>query len=139
MGPACYHIEPVCNAQYQGNSDQYAISSQCFLRPSRQASGQRQMSESHKPLRLPWGILIATLIALAILLSLGTWQVQRLMWKEALIASTQERIHETPLPLAGMEKIYRDEGTVDYRPVTVSGTFMHPGERHFLATYSGAS
>ncbi|AAX73887.1 hypothetical protein P053_02186 [Brucella abortus 01-4165] len=87
--------------------------------------------------RFPWGVLIASGIALVILLSLGTWQVERLMWKEALIASTEQRIHEPPLPLAEMEKIYRQEGTVEYRPVTVSGTFLHQGERHFLATYKG--
>lgn len=95
------------------------------------------MTQTQKPQRFPWGILIASLIAFAILLALGTWQVERLQWKEALLASTQERIHEAPLPLAEMEKIYREEGTVEYRPVTVSGTFMHQGERHFLSTYDG--
>ncbi len=59
------------------------------------------------------GILIASLIAFAILLALGTWQVERLQWKEALLASTQERIHEAPLPLAEMEKIYREEGRLN--------------------------
>lgn len=97
------------------------------------------MTQLDKTPPLPWGIIIATIIALIILLSLGTWQLQRLMWKEALIASTQERIHEAPVPLSEMEKIYKTEGTVEYRPVTVSGIFMHPGERHFLATHGGAS
>lgn len=95
------------------------------------------MNDQSKRQRLPWGLLIASLIALIILLGLGTWQVERLQWKEALIASTQERIHEPPLPLAEMEKIYREKGSVEYLPVTVSGTFMHQGERHFLATYEG--
>ncbi|MBO1038837.1 SURF1 family protein [Brucella pituitosa] len=95
------------------------------------------MTEVQKSQRFPWGILIASLIAFVILLGLGTWQVERLQWKEALLASTQERVHEPPLPLAEMEKIYREEGTVEYRPVTVSGTFMHQGERHFLSTYDG--
>ncbi|MBC8717918.1 SURF1 family protein [Ochrobactrum sp. Marseille-Q0166] len=95
------------------------------------------MNEAKKPQRFPWGVLVASLVAFIILLGLGTWQVERLHWKEALLASTQQRVHETPLPLAEMEKIYHDEGTVEYRPVTVSGTFMHQGERHFLATYQG--
>lgn len=89
--------------------------------------------------RFPWGLVIASGIALVILLMLGTWQVERLQWKEALIASTKKRIHESPLPLAEMEDIYRREGSVEYRPVTVSGTFMHQGERHFLATYESAA
>ncbi|MFK4818801.1 SURF1 family protein [Ochrobactrum quorumnocens] len=95
------------------------------------------MTQTQKPQRFPWGILIASLIAFVILLALGTWQVERLQWKEALLATTQERVHEAPLPLAEMEKIYGQEGTVEYRPVTVSGTFMHQGERHFLSTYDG--
>lgn len=97
------------------------------------------MNKAHKPQRFPWGVLIASLIAFAILISLGTWQVERLHWKEALLASTQQRVHEAPLPLAEIEKIYREQGTVEYRPVTVSGTFMHQGERHFLATHDGQS
>lgn len=97
------------------------------------------MNQIHKPRRFPWGVLIASFIAFAILIALGTWQIERLEWKEALLASTEQRVHEAPLPLADMEKIYRDEGSVEYRPVTVSGTFMHQGERHFLATYDGQS
>lgn len=89
--------------------------------------------------RFPWGVVIASSIALVILLALGTWQMERLQWKEALIASTEQRIHEPPLPLSEMEKLYKQEGTVEYRPVTVSGTFMHQGERHFLATHDGAA
>lgn len=36
--------------------------------------------------RFPVGLTIATAIALAILVSLGVWQVHRLAWKEALLA-----------------------------------------------------
>ena len=96
------------------------------------------MTERQVSRRFPWGVLIASGIALVILLALGTWQVERLYWKEALIASTNERIKEPPLPLAEMEKLYKEKGTVEYLPVTVSGTFMHQGERHFLSTYEGA-
>src|SRR3569623_1509619 len=34
----------------------------------------------------PVGLTIATLIALAILIGLGVWQLQRLKWKEGLLA-----------------------------------------------------
>ncbi|MFD1794133.1 SURF1 family protein [Ochrobactrum teleogrylli] len=97
------------------------------------------MTERHASRRFPWGVLIASGIALVILLALGTWQVERLYWKEALIASTNERIKEPPLPLVEMEKLYKEKGTVEYLPMTVSGTFMHQGERHFLSTYEGAA
>lgn len=97
------------------------------------------MTERQVSRRFPWGVVIASGIALIILLVLGTWQVERLFWKEALIASTNERIKEPPLSLVDMEKLYKEKGTVEYLPVTVSGTFMHQGERHFLSTYEGAA
>jgi surfeit locus 1 family protein len=50
------------------------------------------MTERQVSRRFPWGVVIASGIALIILLVLGTWQVERLFWKEALIASTNERI-----------------------------------------------
>jgi surfeit locus 1 family protein len=39
--------------------------------------------------RFPWGLTLATAIAFALLCSLGVWQVQRLHWKEGLIAEAE--------------------------------------------------
>ncbi|MGC1496341.1 MAG: SURF1 family protein [Sulfitobacter sp.] len=55
----------------------------------------------------------------AILLSLGVWQVQRLAWKEGVIADINARIDATPVALP-------DAPTPDadaYLPVTVSGRY----------------
>ncbi|MBL8553096.1 MAG: SURF1 family protein [Phenylobacterium sp.] len=41
-------------------------------------------TEAHR--RFPVGLTVATAIAFAILMALGTWQVQRLRWKEDLLA-----------------------------------------------------
>lgn len=79
------------------------------------------------------------LIVFGVLVALGSWQVQRMYWKDALIAQIDGRIGSEPLPLAEMEVKYRATGDVDYWPVTVSGTFLHEGERHFLATWEGQS
>ncbi len=73
------------------------------------------------------------------LLALGTWQVQRLHWKEELVATIEARTHSAPVPLAEIEALYRSTGDVDYMPVTATGTFHHGGERHFLATWKGQS
>ena len=48
----------------------------------------------------PWFLVGFTAVALAILLALGTWQVQRLAWKESLIASIESRVASAPLSLA---------------------------------------
>ena len=76
---------------------------------------------------------------LAILIGLGTWQVQRLHWKEGLIETIEARRNAAPVPLAEAEDRYRSTGDVDYTPVIATGTFHHEGERHFLATWKGQS
>ncbi|NML74508.1 SURF1 family protein [Rhizobium sp. S-51] len=74
---------------------------------------------------------------MAILLSLGTWQVKRLQWKEALIADIDERRHAAPLDLVGLEALAAKGGDVDYRAAEAKGTYLHDKERHFLATFRG--
>ncbi|WP_315919298.1 SURF1 family protein [Mesorhizobium sp. SP-1A] len=78
-------------------------------------------------------------ILFLILVALGTWQVQRLHWKEALLQTIDTRMHSAPRPLAEIERKFAETGDVDYMPVTVTGTFLHSGERHFFATWQGAS
>lgn len=84
-------------------------------------------------------MLVALVAAFAVLIGLGTWQVQRLHWKEGLIASIEARIHAAPVDLQEAERRFASEGDVDYIPVSVAGTFVHSAERHFFATWKGAS
>ncbi|WP_189502154.1 MULTISPECIES: SURF1 family protein [unclassified Mesorhizobium] len=79
------------------------------------------------------------LVLFFVLLGLGTWQVQRLYWKEGLLQTIDQRTHSAPRPLADVEREFTSTGDVDYTPVTVTGTFLHRGERHFFATWEGAS
>lgn len=87
--------------------------------------------------RFPWAAVILGLAGIAILVSLGTWQVRRLAWKEGLLAEIDRRIHSQARPLADLEKQFAESADVDYRPVTAEGSFVHDKERHFLATYDG--
>ncbi len=69
------------------------------------------------------GALITTLtvlLAMAILIGLGTWQVQRLAWKEDLIARMAERLAAKPISLPA--QVIRPDDW-DFRPVAVRGTF----------------
>ncbi len=77
------------------------------------------------------------LASLAILLALGTWQMERLHWKEGLLADIAERRSADPVPLADIERIAADGGDIEYRRVALSGTFDHTKERHFFATFQG--
>ena len=65
-------------------------------------------------------ILIIGLAGIAVLLSLGTWQVQRLAWKEGILAEIDAKISGTPitLPLLPSEEAHK------YQPVEVSGRFL---------------
>lgn len=79
------------------------------------------------------------LVMLAILLSLGTWQVQRLYWKESLLAQIDSRRNSAPVDLVAAEQVMVKGEDAEYLHVRVSGTFDHSRERHFFATFEGQS
>lgn len=87
--------------------------------------------------RLPVATGILVLIALAILISLGTWQVERLHWKEGLLADIAERQVAAPVPLADIEAMAVASGDIEYRKVTATGRYINNKERHFFATWRG--
>jgi surfeit locus 1 family protein len=88
--------------------------------------------------RFPWLAILLGGFALAVLLGLGTWQVQRLHWKEALLATIDQRIHSSPVPVAQLMKVFAETGDVDYWPVSATGVFNHAKEQYFFATHDGA-
>lgn len=82
---------------------------------------------------------IAVLLALAFLIALGSWQVQRLQWKEGLLAEIDERLQAAPVALEPALEQWRDRADVDYLPVRLEGEFRHADEQHYLATHKGQS
>lgn len=80
---------------------------------------------------------ILVLLTLVILLSLGTWQVQRLHWKEGLLAAIAERRVAPPVDLAAIEAMEKAGEDIEYRTVRLHGTYVNNRERHFFATYAG--
>lgn len=84
-----------------------------------------------------WFAAPLILLAMIILVSLGTWQVKRMYWKEALLADIQQRIHASPVPLSDMEGMAKSGGDIEYRTIALSGTFDHAHEQHFFATFQG--
>jgi surfeit locus 1 family protein len=72
---------------------------------------------------------LATLVALTILLGLGTWQLQRREWKENLIAQVESRAHGEPGAIVPEADWPRWEASRDeFRRVRVTGTFLHEHE-----------
>ena len=70
--------------------------------------------------------LVFFLAGLAVLLGLGTWQVQRMHWKNALLADIAARIGGTPGEVPALPDAEADR----YRPVAVTGAFT--GERLYV-------
>lgn len=71
---------------------------------------------------------IAAGVGLAILVSLGTWQLQRMAWKENLIATLDARIDQTPQPLPPRtEWASLHEADSEYSRVRFRASFL-PGE-----------
>jgi surfeit locus 1 family protein len=76
------------------------------------------------------GATIATLAALAILLALGTWQMERRAWKTALIAERTTNVAATPVNLPANDA---DAQALVWRRVIVSGRFLHDKELYLAA------
>ncbi|NVO57299.1 SURF1 family protein [Rhodobacteraceae bacterium B1Z28] len=74
-------------------------------------------------------LLIFGIAGLAVLLSLGIWQSQRLSWKEAVLADIEARISGETVGLPDQLSPEDDR----YLPVSASGEIL-PGEIHVLVS-----
>ncbi len=68
-----------------------------------------------------WATLF-TVPAVLAMLALGTWQVDRLHWKQELIQRVQERVGSAPIPLPAS---IPNPDDLDLRPVTVTGRLLN--------------
>ena len=62
------------------------------------------------PKRFPWLALVLGGLAFIILIGLGSWQVERLRWKEALLATIDQRVHSEPVSVAQLVKLLCRDG-----------------------------
>lgn len=74
--------------------------------------------------------IILSLAVLALFIGLGTWQVQRLKWKEGVLAEIDARIAADPVSLPERPNKARDT----YLPVVVSGSFGEKTLRVLVST-----
>jgi surfeit locus 1 family protein len=83
------------------------------------------------------GLTAATLAGLALLLGLGVWQIQRLHWKEGLIAQIEARTKGPPITLEDALALAREGRDPSYWRVRVDGRFHHALERYLYAVSDG--
>lgn len=67
------------------------------------------------PPRFPWGLTVASALVLGLLLTLGTWQLNRLEWKTGLIAAAEAAASRPPAPL----RTVLAESPAEFRQVVV--------------------
>ena len=80
---------------------------------------------------------IVTAFGLALLLTLGTWQLERLAWKSSL---TAKRDAHLAAPVFDVTPDSQPTEPLEFRRVTVRGTYLHDREFHLLArTYKGSA
>ena len=75
--------------------------------------------------------------ALAVLIGLGLWQLQRLQWKEGLIAQIEARVKAEPVSLKEAVAQASAGEDVSYLRVRVEGRFDNAKERHLFAVSDG--
>lgn len=84
-----------------------------------------------------WQILIAATLGVALLVGLGMWQLQRLQWKEALIAERDSRLAAAPVALDQALKEFDANHSVEFLKVEAAGNFQHDAELFLLTTEGG--
>jgi surfeit locus 1 family protein len=81
---------------------------------------ERPASAPAAPAGLPIGLTVATAIALVILLALGTWQLQRMAWKNQLLAHVAALQTAPARPLEPVLDALADGRDVDFTRVRVT-------------------
>ncbi|MGY3406040.1 cytochrome o ubiquinol oxidase subunit IV [Bradyrhizobium sp. GM5.1] len=79
--------------------------------------------------RPPLWLTILSLTAIALLIALGVWQIERRAWKLALIDRVEQRVHAPAQPIPSPAAWPTVSAANDeYRHVSVSGRFLHDRE-----------
>ncbi len=83
------------------------------------------------------GLTALMLAAFAVLIGLGVWQLQRLEWKEGLIAQIEARTNGPPITLEDAVALAGEGRDPSYYRVRVDGRFHHAKERYLYAVSEG--
>jgi surfeit locus 1 family protein len=78
-----------------------------------------------------------SVLAFGLLVWLGVWQVERLYWKQDLIARMSAEMASEPRPLAEIEARHAAGEDVEFMPATASGHFLHDAELFVFTNHRG--
>jgi surfeit locus 1 family protein len=90
------------------------------------AAANHEADQRARPFSVLITLILCAALAAAGFAALGTWQVQRLHWKHALIERVGQRIHAAPVSAPGPQRWPAVTAETDeYRRVQVSGTLLY--------------
>ncbi len=95
------------------------------------------MNEQRKA-NLLWPTVAAALVG-AVLVSLGTWQMQRKVWKDGLIAQIEAGMRADPISLNRALQRASDAENLEYMRVRATGRFLPGRERYYWAPTAGGT
>ncbi len=79
----------------------------------------------------------AVLLAMAVLTGLGVWQLQRLAWKQDVIAMRERAVSAEPVSLADIEAGIENGFDVEVLRTSATGYYRHDLERHVYELRKG--
>lgn len=82
-----------------------------------------------------WPVLLAAAAGLVILLGLGTWQVQRLAWKEALLAQLAANAAAAPVDLATAAARAAEGGNAEFLKLQFRATYLPDRSMALISTF----
>lgn len=75
---------------------------------------------------------------MALLIALGSWQLHRLEWKNALIAKVETRVTSPPIPFEDALRRAEAGEDMEYAPVRLTGRYLLREEARVFGSYEGA-
>ena len=89
--------------------------------------------------RSPVWVLVFMIAGIAVLCSLGVWQLNRLAWKQTLVQKVEQRLHLEPVPIQEIVDKASTAADFEYQSVRFNGTFDHTKEVYYFTTHKGAA
>lgn len=84
-----------------------------------------------------WVAVLITVLLVGLCIGLGIWQIQRLHWKEGLIADLQAAQAGQPVTNNDLPPDLAVLAQKNFYPVVISGLFMHEQELHMVGRSRG--
>jgi surfeit locus 1 family protein len=84
-----------------------------------------------------WPVIATSVIGIVVLCGLGAWQIERLHWKEKLIAAIASKADAESVGLAEADARAMKGEDIEFLKVSSRGRYIHDREKLMIAVYDG--